>query len=358
MLSIFSHYFLYLNTKLFHIEFFYAVFYYLIPFLSLTSMPLIYLYVKHMTTEDYPLMKRLKIHFLPAVISLFTTVLLILMLNTNDREAVFRGETEVDAAVPLFVNYVLTSFAIILQVFIYSIRMFRLLYRHESNVEKYYSYKQDLTLKWLKIFVVVYFIYYLFEFTVFIFKGINISETVYFSIISLHVFFVGFMGLKQRDIYLKSQAVQPVFTEVDMKKTTAKDVSKEPEEEQQRKLSVVTPEMREEVLQKMDVLMNEKKIYLSEDLSLYDLAQELDINKNYLSHIINDSLDTNFYNLINSYRIEEAKKMLTDSNYENLSVEGIAQSVGFKSRSVFYPVFKKFVGETPTEYKKRMSETK
>jgi AraC-like DNA-binding protein len=39
--------------------------------------------------------------------------------------------------------------------------------------------------------------------------------------------------------------------------------------------------------------------------------------------------------------------------YNHLSIEGLAKSVGFKSRSVFYPVFKKFVGETPAEYKKR-----
>jgi YesN/AraC family two-component response regulator len=58
--------------------------------------------------------------------------------------------------------------------------------------------------------------------------------------------------------------------------------------------------------------MEEEKIYMDENLSLYDLANKLGIHKNYLSYIINDSLDSNFYTLINRHRIEEAKKMLKD----------------------------------------------
>jgi AraC-like DNA-binding protein len=304
-----------------------------------------------MTSENYPLKKKLWFHLAPAGLFLIITTILILRLSPEDRTLVFQGETDVDSAILLFVSYVATSFVIIGQVLLYAIKMFLSLYKHDANVEKVYSFKEEVSLRWLKIFVIIYVLYYLFEFTVFLFKGINISETAYFSIISLHVFLVGFMGLKQREIFKEDNSIQPLETNATNETQPAND-----EDDASKKLSVVTPEVREETLRKIDFLMNEKKIFLNDDLSLYDLAKELDINKNYLSHIINDSLESNFFGLINGYRIEEAKRMLLDDNYDHLSIEGIAKSVGFKSRSVFYPVFKKIVGVTPTQFKKEAQE--
>ena len=317
-------------------------------------MPLIYLYVKHLSDENYAIRKRISVHFVAAALFLASTTFLIFQLNSGDRALVFSGEIEVPAAQILFLNYVLASFAIIFQVFFYSIRMFRLLYKHSVNVERFYSYKENLSLKWLKIFVGVYFFYYLFEFTVFLFKGINISESVYFSIISLHVFFVGFMGLKQRDIYKKMEA-EPSYELDGNSSCQSQDENDDNTQTPLRKPAILTPEFEQEVIQKIGSLMTEKKLFLKSDLSLYDLASELDINRNYLSNIINEAMNTNFYNLINGYRIEEAKKMLVSDDFQHLSIEGIATSAGFKSRSVFYPVFKKMVGMTPAEFKKQKS---
>lgn len=341
-------YFLYLNTTYFHIESLYFLFYYLTPTLSLASIPLIYFYVKYMTSEQYEItFKRILLHFSPSILFLITTFFLLFSLTYDDRQSVFNGETEIDQALILFLNYLIASIVVLIQAFIYSYLMLKSLYKHDSNVEEFYSNKSDKTLVWLKVFVIFYIGYYLFEFAVFLFKGISISETIYFSVVSLHIFFVGYMGIKQREIYKSS----PGDVSIDLPFQTGNDIS-ENSTEITKKTSIVTPELRAEILTKIDELMKDKKIYLQEDLSLYDLAQALDIHKNYLSHIINDSLETNFYNLINSYRIDEAKKMLLDPEFDHLSIEGIAQSVGFKSRSVFYPVFKKFVGVTPTEFKK------
>lgn len=349
MLTTFAHYFLYLNTIVFHIEELYPVFYYLIPSLSLLTIPLVYLYVKYMTSENYPISKQIWYHLIPSFLFLVSTIYFLVSLSPADRDFVFQGNSDLKTAFPLFLNYLISSFLIIFQAIFYAFKMFFALYRHNKNIEHVYSSKEEVSLKWLKIFVIIYVVYYLFEFAVFLFKGINISETVYFSIISLHVFFVGFMGLKQRDIF-KDKAQKTV---------SEQSLSTETENsESSSKLSVVTPEIRVEVLQKIDLLMNENKVFLNEDLSLYDLAKALDIHKNYLSHIINDSLHSNFYGLINRYRIEEAKKMLTDESFNHLSIEGIAKSVGFKSRSVFYPVFKKMEGITPAEFKAKVQNEK
>ena len=88
---------------------------------------MIYLYVRHMTTEEYQLKKRIWIHLSPAIFFLISTVTLIQILSPEDRILVFEGNTEVENALPLFTNYVVTSLIIILQVIIYAIRMFKLL---------------------------------------------------------------------------------------------------------------------------------------------------------------------------------------------------------------------------------------
>lgn len=335
-------YFFYLNTIYFHVNSLNFLLYYFTPAVSLTSMPFVYLYVKKMTTEAFKITKRkVFIHFSLSFVFFLITAYFILRLNQSDKELLFSGSTDINHAYGLFLSYLIVSILVMIQLFVYSFLMIKSMYNHENNVEQYYSNKSNKTLVWLKVFVFFYVIYYLFEFVIFIFSGISLSDNVYYSIVSLHIFFVGYMGVKQREIYT-NESIEHHVSNSDFEKS----------EDGTKKLSVISPELRDQIVISINRLMKDEKIYLQEDLSLYDLAKILDINKNYLSHIINDSLKTNFYNLINTYRIEDAKKMLLNPEFDNLSIEGIAQSVGFKTRSVFYPVFKKHVGKTPTEFKK------
>ena len=78
----------------------------------------------------------------------------------------------------------------------------------------------------------------------------------------------------------------------------------------------------------------------------------LDYQRPYqLSQVINTSLGQNFYNLINSYRVEEAKQQLSASDKQNQTILAIAYDVGFNSKSVFNKAFKKFTGTTPSKYR-------
>jgi AraC-like DNA-binding protein len=243
----------------------------------------------------------------------------------------------------VLIIYAVSILLMIFQVIGYSIHMFILLYRHDRNLENLYSSKDEVSLKWLKIFVFLFVIYCLYEVLVLFINGVPVNESIYYSIISLHVFVVGIFGLRQRDIYKKTYTIEESIL------TKVPNVANGhlPEKKQ---LSI-SQEVILETLSKLTDLMQNDKIYRDEDLSLYDLSSELNINRNYLSHIINENFNSNFYNYVNHFRIEEAKKMLLDPVYDNLSIEGIAKSVGFKSRTVFYPVFKKNVGQTPAEFK-------
>ncbi|MEL6255948.1 MAG: hypothetical protein AAFR87_28345 [Bacteroidota bacterium] len=89
------------------------------------------------------------------------------------------------------------------------------------------------------------------------------------------------------------------------------------------------------ILNRVQEVLEEDQYYLQADASLSGLSKSLSLAPNYLSQSINTLLGQNFNEFINSYRIEEAKLRLLDENYSHLSIEGIGNSVGFRSKLQF-----------------------
>ncbi|MFN5418342.1 MAG: helix-turn-helix domain-containing protein [Flavobacteriia bacterium] len=108
---------------------------------------------------------------------------------------------------------------------------------------------------------------------------------------------------------------------------------------------------KEELLEKLLALMDEKKPFLNPDITLALVAEELEVYPRYVSQIINEKFEKNFYNFINEYRVKEARILLINKAYENYSIEGIANSVGFNSKSSFNTFFKKITGITPSYFR-------
>lgn len=105
------------------------------------------------------------------------------------------------------------------------------------------------------------------------------------------------------------------------------------------------------IARKIVSVMEETTEYCRTDLTLDRLAELVGSNSKYVSQVINDSFKKNFNAFINTYRIQLARERLIDvENYGNLTIKGIAESVGFKSPTTFINVFKKMVGLTPSMY--------
>ncbi|MBP7735158.1 MAG: AraC family transcriptional regulator [Spirochaetes bacterium] len=96
--------------------------------------------------------------------------------------------------------------------------------------------------------------------------------------------------------------------------------------------------------------MTEKKMFMNEDLTLKDLADELSITVHQLSQVLNERLATNFNNFVNRYRINESKMILLDE--PDRSVISIAFMVGFNTKSSFYNAFSRFTGTSPQDYRR------
>lgn len=125
------------------------------------------------------------------------------------------------------------------------------------------------------------------------------------------------------------------------------------------KNSPLDPKKAETALRSLKVLMTEKKLYRDAALTLNDLAEQMNIAPRFLSQIINEQMNKNFRDMVNGYRIDEAKELLIKSKTgekagdgEQMSIQEISDKTGFSSKEVFYRVFKKYTGSTPGEFMK------
>jgi len=103
----------------------------------------------------------------------------------------------------------------------------------------------------------------------------------------------------------------------------------------------------------LDKLMQSSKEYLRPDLTLPKLAEAVGCSVNNLSQVINSGFGTSFFDYLNRYRIEHARKLLKNSDGQSSAVLHTAFAVGFNSNSAFYSAFKKYVGMTPAQYRQK-----
>ena len=93
------------------------------------------------------------------------------------------------------------------------------------------------------------------------------------------------------------------------------------------------------------------KPYLNNELRLQELAEMLNIPSHHLSQVINEHLQTTFFDFINRHRVEEAKSLMK-SDMESSLLE-IAFKAGFNNKTSFTNAFKKFTKQTPLDYRQQ-----
>jgi len=116
--------------------------------------------------------------------------------------------------------------------------------------------------------------------------------------------------------------------------------------------SSLSGDEKELMKQQLVNYMQQEKPYLEPQLMLEELADMLKIKPRILSQVINESFNQNFFDFINRYRIEEAKRLLGNPADKKITVLEVLYQVGFNSKSSFNTLFKRYTGVTPSEYKK------
>ena len=103
--------------------------------------------------------------------------------------------------------------------------------------------------------------------------------------------------------------------------------------------------------EKLEMCMVVAKPHLNPDISLRQLAVLLEISERELSQFLNSDLKLNFFNFINQYRIDEAKKQLQNPELGSKTILEILYDVGFNNKSAFNREFKRITGTTPSDFR-------
>jgi AraC-like DNA-binding protein len=102
----------------------------------------------------------------------------------------------------------------------------------------------------------------------------------------------------------------------------------------------------------LEKLMSDEKPFLQNDLRLHHLAELLQVKSHHLSQLINQHYQCSFFDFVNQYRVEAAKKLIQQSPKATLLE--IAFDAGFNNKTSFVNAFKKFTGQTPSSFRKQL----
>jgi AraC-like DNA-binding protein len=306
-----------------------------LPGISATGV-LIYFYAIFITGIRKNFSIRELRHFLIYFISLLIFIFLILFHSGLDFELPsFRK--------PMFFVISLG----LLNSLIYLIYTLTILHKYYHKIENYYSDLERLSLGWLLKITTISFIVMLFWCAGFWFPHLGITAqsplgmVVNMIMLIIVIFITAYYLINQPEIFRMNIEMNQVMNEPELSLNPAKYARQSIDEN-----------MENEYLTRLKAFMMEGKPYLKEDITIKNLADEMDIPPHHLSIVINNRLNRNFYTFINEYRIKEAVSILNDPANAGASIISIAFKSGFNSKSTFNSVFKKIIGLTPSEYRK------
>lgn len=122
-------------------------------------------------------------------------------------------------------------------------------------------------------------------------------------------------------------------------------------EDKKYKNSTLSKQKSEQIILKLSKLMETEELYLDNDISLLMLSDKLNETPHNVSQALNESLQLNFYDYINSARISRAKELLRAPEFSKLAIIDVAYQVGFNNKTSFNNSFKKFTNKTPSQYR-------
>ncbi|HAF29621.1 MAG TPA: AraC family transcriptional regulator [Bacteroidales bacterium] len=227
--------------------------------------------------------------------------------------------------------------------FALTIRLFKKL---DINIFNNFSYYENINLVWLRklvyifgivwtVLIIITTIHHVFN----LFSPVFCTDGLFLTL-SVFVILIGYFGFKQKVLFSSDSQEEQIIT----KENKVKYAS-----------SRLTEEDSIKYINNLMELMQTDKPFLRPNLTILELASDLNITTHSLSQIINENYKLNFFDFINKYRVEEVKEKIADVKYNDYSLLGIALDCGFNSKSAFNRIFKKFTGQTPSEFKNNLS---
>jgi AraC-like DNA-binding protein len=161
------------------------------------------------------------------------------------------------------------------------------------------------------------------------------------------VFYLAYFALRQPEVFAFAAPVREQIQELWQE---APPALPDPAPTSAAKQARLSPSQVAFWQQRLQRLLETEKTYLVADLSLPVLAEQAGLSTHELSYVLNEGFGVNFFQFINAYRVEEAKRLLRSPQHQHLSIVGIAFEAGFSSKTTFNTTFKKITGLTPSQF--------
>ncbi len=305
----------------------------LIEFSRFAMAPALYLSVLYFTSPG----KRFKnvelLHFIPFVLfAVFALIPIVPVSFKNDLEKWVQQVTHIYPGLIMFAS-------VKVQMIIYWTLSWMRLRQHEKNVKLFASATSPINLWWLRYLLIGLAMMILLWLNEVLFEIKFIVTITPFGYLAA-VYFIAYFSLRQGEIFaFNQQAVVEIKEIIQEEKTKPLP--------RQSRLSDVEFEA---LKQKLEELMTDERLYLNTTLGLPELATRMNTSSHQLSYLINEGFNENFFQFVNRYRVEEAKRLLLSEKHRHLNMLGIAYESGFNSKTTFNTTFKKLTGLSPSEF--------
>lgn len=302
------------------------IYFILVPFAFLWG-PSLYFYIKSMVYKDFHLKKNHILHLFPFLAANLYFILVYHFQGVETKYEIISQTLSYSSQQQIIFVGILH-----LQIAFYMAASVRTLINYRSKLKQHFSNLAEVSLPWLNIVFFGFMLIWIIDVAAFVLINLGAADLSLnsFSLVLTFVFanIILYEGLRQPE----------VFSGIDEK-----------EKYQQSPLS---KSEKEQILEQLRNHMEREKPYLNPALSMNRLAKQLVVPPRYLSQVINEFLGVNFYDFVNSYRVEEAKGLFLDVSNNHRNILELLFDAGFNTKSAFNRVFKKYTGMTPSEFKR------
>lgn len=313
--------------------------------------PLVYFYFRSVTNQQFRLEGKTLWHFAPGILYVLTFALIFLYDVVLDHwilgnEFAFFNNTKGFGreSWEIYFAYWYNNISIIhiIPYLVLTLKTFR---KYRTYLGENFADTEAISFNWLAYILYAILINMGLILSISFYSNFiqDLSYTQYwFShfLLGIMVYIVSIVGYRQSDNLPKQLAFEPEeFDATEQEKTETKEVM---------------PELMF-WKQKVTQLLEVENIYLQPQLTLADVASQLETNTSVLSKVINLGFEMNFNDLINYWRVEAVKSKMEDPKFAHLTLVGIALECGFNSKATFNRAFRKFTDHSPREYLQQLS---
>lgn len=315
------------------------------PFLVLIG-PLLYLYIR--SFREVITWKKAWPHFILFVLFLLTSYWFYAEVGTK-----YPPQVAVPKEVPEHPLYYVQIIIRSVQRIVYFFLAYRVLIFYQRSIRHLFSDTSRINLQWVKWLINGYLVLVLSIISLNILilqfpESYSLFVLIIALMVTIYVYLAAMKGISQPTLWQVHSNMNKEKIEEEIKQAETIELKQSVREKnKQRKVGLDETKMEELILRIHHILQAER-LYQEPELTLQNLADKLQLPPYQVSQALNDGMKKNFYDLINGYRVEEAKRLLLDAKNKNFTILSVGFDAGFNSKTTFNTVFKKFTGLTPT----------